>query len=249
MMESTSNSQSSLSVSSDKKAHDRKRKYHDSRTSVESNALASIDNVFGPSTSTNFVQSTMDHSIDASSGFQESIESLNARRDLIIDTCKQKESLILEYMQKIKNHLNDMDEAKSDIQKLDKDVERLTMENKRQKREILRSEYYKKIDWIFTNEACPVCLEHYNPNVLYDSCRHSICINCNKSLLKAMQLPTCPLCRTEITSYVKFNEKKLRIERTRRVFNYMGPTHSATTADDDVVTATTTTATVATRRQ
>lgn len=216
------------------RVHDRKRKHRDDLyTSVELDAnVRSLFDSIPNTTSINLdssAPSSSNHNsmeVEPSSDFQNSIISLNVRRDLMIDRCKQTESLISEYMQKIKNCFDDMDEAKSNIQKLDNDIELLTMENKRRKRETLRAEYYKKVNWIFTDEACPICLEHYNPNVCYDNCKHSICVNCNRCLLKSIKFPTCPLCRTEITSYSVFNEEKLRIQRTRRAVVYNGSTYT-----------------------
>lgn len=153
---------------------------------------------FSPSTPLN-------HDIDTihaanSSGFQTS-------------TCENHE-------QKIENYRKNINEIKVNIQELDHKMEQLTIDKRRQEREILRLRYIEKYAWVFTDESCPVCFEQYKPNVIYDKCKHTVCMDCNKSLLENSRLPPlCPLCRNEITGYMKFNETKLRGEHISRVLN------------------------------
>lgn len=54
---------------------------------------------------------------------------------------------------------------------------------------------YGNISQSTESMECPICLETKNDNIKMGRCRHYICADCAKVILKAKK--TCPLCRAE----------------------------------------------------
>lgn len=168
------------------------------------------DNNDGPSTS--------DSSTSSNPGgiFMESEKSLKTRQAALLNLCEKYKKDITDYKESIKTLEETLKVAESEIAEIDEQIEQQAIEKRKQRRRSIRKAYIEKYAWAFTDDPCPVCLEMYQEVVCYTACKHVICIKCNCTIMTSSENCSefrCPLCRTEITGYVKFDEKKLSGKR------------------------------------
>lgn len=155
--------------------------------------------------------------------FEESEDSMKHKRDLLLKSCQKYEKKIIECTNKISNCKTNIAKIRLELEELDQEIEHRVVRNRKKHRDDVCKMYVSRYSWAFTDDACPVCLELYKPSIQYDNCKHVICAECNESLLLTASITddinlrnerNCPLCRTRITGYVRFNEDTLLGEHT-----------------------------------
>lgn len=168
------------------------------------------DNNAGPSTS----DSTT--SLNLGGVFMESEKSLKSRQTALLGLCEKYKKDIINHQESIKTLEDNIKVAESEIADIDEQIEQQAVEKRKQRRKNIQKAYIEKYAWAFTDDPCPVCFEPYQDVICYTPCKHVVCIKCNCTMIKSLQHCSefrCPLCRTEITGYMKFDEKRLSGKR------------------------------------